>query len=190
MGAAIALSLQLDTPWAAPARGSIGNPLTAIYKTKDDRFISFTCLQAVQYWPEIAEIIGRPELAGDERFTEPLGMMENAQTAWELLTEAFLTRDGAEWREALADFSGQWTMVQDTIEVAVDPQTEANGYMSECHTQEGTPFKLVSPPVQYGEVAAQANRAPEFNEHGDEILADLGIDWDTIVDLKVKGVVA
>ena len=33
-------------------------------------------------------------------------------------------------------------------------------------------------------------RAPEFNEHGDAILADLGLDWDTIVDLKVRGVVA
>lgn len=33
-------------------------------------------------------------------------------------------------------------------------------------------------------------RAHEFNEHGDDILADLGIDWDTVVDLKVKGVVA
>ena len=33
-------------------------------------------------------------------------------------------------------------------------------------------------------------RAPEFNEHGDEILDELGLDWDTIVDLKVRGVVA
>ena len=34
------------------------------------------------------------------------------------------------------------------------------------------------------------SRAPEFNEHGDEILAELGLDWDAIVDLKVRGVVA
>ena len=34
-------------------------------------------------------------------------------------------------------------------------------------------------------------RAPEFNEHGDEILTEmLGLDWDTVIDLKVKGVVA
>ena len=30
------------------------------------------------------------------------------------------------------------------------------------------------------------SRAPEFNEHGDEILGELGFDWDTIVDL-IKG---
>jgi hypothetical protein len=39
-------------------------------------------------------------------------------------------------------------------------------------------------------VSPQPRRAPEFNEHGDDILAGLGIDWDTIVDLKVRGVVA
>jgi hypothetical protein len=44
--------------------------------------------------------------------------------------------------------------------------------------------------VQYDGVAAQPERAPDFNEHGDEILADLGLDWDAIVDLKVRGVIA
>ena len=43
--------------------------------------------------------------------------------------------------------------------------------------------------MQYGGEPAQPARAPEFNEHGDAILAELGLDWDTIVDLKVRGVV-
>ncbi len=33
-------------------------------------------------------------------------------------------------------------------------------------------------------------RAPEFNEHGDSILADIGLDEDAIIDLKIRGVVA
>jgi hypothetical protein len=44
--------------------------------------------------------------------------------------------------------------------------------------------------VQFGGEPATPGRAPEFNEHGDEILAELGLDWDTIVDYKVRGVVA
>jgi hypothetical protein len=44
--------------------------------------------------------------------------------------------------------------------------------------------------VQYDEQPAKPERAPEFNEQGDEILVELGLDWDTIVDLKVRGVVA
>jgi len=48
----------------------------------------------------------------------------------------------------------------------------------------------VSTPVQFNGAPAPPSRGPEFNEHGDEILTEkLGLDWDTIVDLKVKGVV-
>ena len=61
---------------------------------------------------------------------------------------------------------------------------------SQCATAEGTPFKLAGAPVQFGDDLPATNRAPAFNEHGDEILTELGIDWDTIVDLKVRGVVA
>ncbi len=62
--------------------------------------------------------------------------------------------------------------------------------MQDCETAEGVPFKLVAAPVQFDEEPAAAGRAPEFNEHGDAILADLGLDWDTIVDLKVRGITA
>ena len=38
--------------------------------------------------------------------------------------------------------------------------------------------------MQYDGVPAKPSRAPEFNEHGDAILEELGLDWDAIVDLK------
>ena len=107
-----------------------------------------------------------------------------------LLTEAIASRTAAEWRDRLADFTGQWTVVQDTLEAAADPQTVANGLIADCETAEGVPFQLATAPVQYDEEPAQPQRAPEFNEHGDEILTDLGLDMDAIVDLKVRGVVA
>jgi len=44
--------------------------------------------------------------------------------------------------------------------------------------------------MQYDGEPAAPKRAPEFNEHGDAILESLGLEWDTIVDLKVRGVVA
>ena len=58
-------------------------------------------------------------------------------------------------------------------------------------TATGTPFRLVAAPVQFDEEPAAPGRAPEFNEHGDDILTgELGLDWETVVELKVKGVVA
>ena len=191
MGAALALSLQLGMPWAPPPRGgSFGNPLVATYGTKDEKFVSLTCLQAGKYWPELCQLVDRPELATDERFADAAALHANAGAAAEIVREIFAERTAEEWRELLMGFSGQWAMVQHTLEAAADPQTVANGYVADCATAAGLPFQLAVAPVQYDGEAAQPNRAPEFNEHGDDILASIGLDWDTIVDLKVRGVVA
>ena len=191
MGAALALSFQFDMPWRGRPKGApTGNPLTGNYKTKDRRFVSLTCLQMAKYWPEACEVVGRPELAHDERFADAATIMANAAVGTELLAEAFAERTAEEWRERLQDFSGQWAMVQDVLEAAADPQAVANNYVLEYESAEGHPFKLAAPPVEFGGEPVTPLRGPDFNEHGDEILAELGIDWDTIVDLKVRGVVA
>lgn len=190
-GAAIALSLQRQVPWGPmPRKLPIGNPLVATYRTKDDRYISFCCLQAAKYWPGICEVVGQPQLATDERFADASGLMKNAGAAIDLLTAAFAEGTADEWRARLATFAGQWTMVQDTLEASADPQTVANGYVVDCQTSDGTPFRLAAAPVQYDEQPAAPGRAPEFNEHGDAILGELGLDWDAIIDLKARGIVA
>jgi crotonobetainyl-CoA:carnitine CoA-transferase CaiB-like acyl-CoA transferase len=190
-GAALALSLQRKVPWGPMPKGvALGNPLVATYRTKDERYISFCCLQGAKYWPHIGEVIGQPQLAADERFAEAASLMKNAGAATQLLAAAFAERTAAEWRERLASFPGQWTMVQDTLEASVDPQTVANGYVVDCQTADGTPFQLAAAPVQYDEKAAIPTRAPGFNEHGDALLGELGFDMDAILDLKVRGVVA
>jgi crotonobetainyl-CoA:carnitine CoA-transferase CaiB-like acyl-CoA transferase len=173
-----------------PAGQGMRNPLVANYKTKDDRHVALTCLQAGQYWAEFCERIGRPELATDERFADHVSLITNGGQAVTILEDVFAQATVDEWRETLEPFSGQWTIVQTTVEAANDVQSAANGYMQECTTASGSPFKLVAAPVQYDEHPAVPKRAPEFNEHGDAILEELGLDWDTIIDLKARGVVA
>jgi crotonobetainyl-CoA:carnitine CoA-transferase CaiB-like acyl-CoA transferase len=191
MGAAMALSLQHEMPWVLrPGGMSTGNPLVNNYRTADDRFVALCCLQAFKYWAEACTVLGRPEAATDPRFSDAASLSEHTEEATALVAEAIAEHTADEWRDRLQTFSGQWVMVQHSLEAAADPQTEANGYIQDYETADGTPFQLVSPPVQFGGVPATPKRAPEFNEHGDEILSGLGLDWDQIVDLKVRGVVA
>ena len=191
MGQGVAMSLLMQSPFGPPPEATMRrNPLVNNYLTKDGRYLSFCCLQAGKYWAPMCAAIDRPDLAGDPRFADHESLLNNSAAAIPILEGAFAERPLAEWRERLADFVGQWTVVQDTLEVADDPQSVANGYVQPCQTASGTPFQLVAAPVQYDEQPPPVNRAPEFNEHGDAILAELGIDWDTIVDLKVRGVVA
>lgn len=191
MGAAMALSLTLGIPWTAPPAGrAIANPLVGNYTTADGRVIALTCLQAGKYWPELCDLVNRSELKDDERFADVQTLMANSADAVEILNEIFASKALEEWRETLQEFSGQWAAVQDTLEVAEDHQTVANGYLQECETASGAPFRVVSVPIQYNEEPATSARAPEFNEHGDAILESIGLDWDTIIDLKLRNVVA
>jgi crotonobetainyl-CoA:carnitine CoA-transferase CaiB-like acyl-CoA transferase len=191
MGQAISLSLLLDQPWTPlPGDATRTNPLAANYRTKDGRYLAFTCLQAGKYWAPMCDAIGRPELAADPRFADHESLLANSTEAAGVLRETFAQHTLEEWRSMLTEFTGQWAVVQDTLEAGTDPQAVANGYVQECRTAAGTPFRLAAAPVQYDDQPAVPRRAPEFNEHGDRILADLGLDWDAIADLKVRGIIA
>ena len=191
MSAAIALSLQLKRPWVTPPGGGAAfNPLVGTYRTSDGRFVCLVMLQAAQYWADFCQHLGRPELAKDPRFDGAEKLAANGAEAVAILREAFATRTLAEWSARFQTLKGQWAPVQHTLEVAEDPQVRANGYMAATQTKQGTPFELVASPVQFDERPTPTRRGPEFNEHGDEILAELGLDMEKILELKVAGAVA
>jgi crotonobetainyl-CoA:carnitine CoA-transferase CaiB-like acyl-CoA transferase len=196
MSPAVALSLQLQFPWRPPPMAAGGggggpaNPLVGTYKTEDGRFLALTCLQGFKYWPGACRAVGREDLITDERFTSHELLAENAGAAREILTEVFASAPLAEWRERLAEFDGQWSFAQDSLEAVDDPQVVANGYVGETATAAGVPFKLVTTPVQFDGTPAPPKRAPEFNEHCEEILASIDVDTEAMLELKIEGVVA
>jgi crotonobetainyl-CoA:carnitine CoA-transferase CaiB-like acyl-CoA transferase len=150
-----------------------------------------SCLQGFHYWPELCRVIKRPDLVTDERFSTAQALRDNAPEAASILDEIFASATLAGWSDRLSDFKGQWTPVLDSVEIISDEQVTANGYMIESETKDGTRFPLVATPVQFDGQPSPTRRAPEFNEHGDDILTgELGLDWETVVELKVKGIVA
>jgi len=192
MGAAIGISQRTGTPYVpqASAAPTARNPLVAVYRTSDDRWISLCMLQGFHYWPEICRILERPSWVDDPRFATVELLFENGQQAVDLIAEVMATATLAEWKVRLRDLKGQWSPVQDSLDIADDPMVVANDYLMETETQDGIPFKLVTTPVQFDEEPSPPHRAPGFNEHGDDILReDLGLDEDAIIDLKIRGIV-
>lgn len=191
MAQAIGLSVTAGQGWAPPRLDAPRrNPLVGTYRTKDGRWLSFSCLQAARYWRPFCECVGREDLAADPRFSDHAALMSHSDEAAQAVREVIGLRSLAEWREVLEGFTGQWAIVQDTLEAANDPQSVANGYMQPSRTAAGVPFDMVAAPVQFDEHPAPAGRAPEFNEHGDAILTELGLETPEILNLKARGIVA
>jgi crotonobetainyl-CoA:carnitine CoA-transferase CaiB-like acyl-CoA transferase len=193
MSPAIALSLQLDMPWRpGPSKGGGGlaNPLVGTYFTEDGKILAFSCLQGFKYWPGACKAIGREDLIDDVRFNSHEQLAANAREARDILTEVFKAASLAEWRQRLDSFDGQWAVAQDTMEVVDDPMVAANGYLGDTVNAEGVPFQLVTTPVQFSGAPAAPKRAPEFNEHCEEILSSIDCGTEEMLELKVAGVVA
>jgi crotonobetainyl-CoA:carnitine CoA-transferase CaiB-like acyl-CoA transferase len=193
LGGTIAVAHESGVAWQPPptdAPPAPFNPLIGYYQTKDEHFVMLSMLQGFHYWPEFCEHVGRPELITDERFTSDELLKQNAAVAVEIVAAEIGQRTLAELTECFAGMRGQWAVVQDVLEVADDPQVIANGYLQQLEW-EGHPYKLVATPVQFDDQPSIPGKSPDFSEHGDQILTDrLGMDWDTVIDLKVKGVVA
>ena len=187
MGHAIGLSLHLDQAWEAPALGAHGspaNPLSGLYRTADGRYLSFVMLQPGKFWADVCHHLDRPDLADDPRFATAELIAANTEEAVKLLREVIATRTLVEWTPRLATLAGPWAPVQDTLQLAQDGQIRANEYLVEVGELE-----LVSSPVQFDVTAPDSGAAPEFAAQTEEILEELGMDWDRIIALKAAGAV-
>jgi crotonobetainyl-CoA:carnitine CoA-transferase CaiB-like acyl-CoA transferase len=180
--------LGFDLP-AGGSRSMMPNPLVNSFRTSDERWITMILLQPDKFWPSLCEHIGHPELIDDPRFKDIQVRGENKEACLEILDAAFGSRTLDEWKQALQSFEGVWAPMQKPSEIYNDPQAIANNYLPEVMNDDGTPFQLVASPVQFDETTPQLRRAPEHGQHTEEILLELGLDWDAILAHKEAGAI-
>ena len=172
----------------APDRTKAPNPIVNSYPTSDGRWLYLVCLQSDRHWVELCELIERPDLAKDDRFGDMMSRAQHAEACVAELEATFRSKSLAEWKQALAPFTGVWAPVLSPAEVHDHVQVEANGYLPEITAHDGTTFRLPSPPVQFdNEHAVPQGPAPEVGQHTEEILLELGRDWDAIAQLRASG---
>jgi crotonobetainyl-CoA:carnitine CoA-transferase CaiB-like acyl-CoA transferase len=170
-------------------RRAPGNPLVGSYRTGDGRFVSLMLLQSDRYWPELCTHIGRPDLIDDPRFVDGGARFTNRVECVQELDAVFASRTLDEWKEALATMTGVWAPYQSAEELVHDAQVQANGYLPRVTRDDGEAYDLVANPVQVDETPDRLGPAPEHGQHTEEILLELGLDWDVIAAHKATGAV-
>ena len=179
------LSSQTDLPHMDRKRAF--NPIWNEYRTRDGQFIALAMFQADRYWADFCDAIGRPDLKQDPRFVDMDVREANREACIQLLDEEFAKRTCDEWVTILSTQKGQWSKVQMASDLNHDPQVLANGYLQDVDYGDGRSIKLASNPVQFNETAPALRPAPEHGQHTEEILLELGMDWEQIIELKDKG---
>ncbi|MDV6264935.1 CaiB/BaiF CoA transferase family protein [Rhodococcoides yunnanense] len=168
---------------------SMPNPAANIYKTQDGRFISFVLLQADRFWSEFCTRLGRTDLIDDDRYANAAVRFQNRTECIAELRSVFESEPLKHWEAAFDGFDGVWDVLRTPLEVHSDPQVIANGYLPRTVDTNDNEFALAASPVQFDETPLEVRRAPTHGEHTDSVLAELGLNEDEIVDLKIKSVV-
>jgi crotonobetainyl-CoA:carnitine CoA-transferase CaiB-like acyl-CoA transferase len=181
-------ALQGAEPRAAAGRPVV-NPLVNTYRTADERHIQLVCLESDRYWGPLCEVIDRPDIRDDPRFTDHHARDAHKTECVAALDEVFASRTYAEWKDILNKFDAPWAPVQSIEELLTDPQVLANQYVGDVVVEGGPSYRLPTVPVQFDEQPPGLRSAPEHGEHTESILLELGYNWDQIIALKDSAII-
>jgi crotonobetainyl-CoA:carnitine CoA-transferase CaiB-like acyl-CoA transferase len=192
---AMALSLgtamltgQVDPPPPIDAPPHIPvNPTIGSFRTSDGRFITLMMVQPGRYFADVCKHLGIEHLLEHERFQTAEGIMANAEEAGGHIAAAFAQRPFDHWVRHLQTLEGPWAPAQNPLEIVADPQIEANGYLVPVVDADGETRRLVANPVQFDETPPTLTRGPQFAEHTDDVLRELGRTDEQILQLKIDG---
>lgn len=119
------------------------------------------------------EVIGRRELAGDERFATNEARVRNREQLIPMLQAAFLTRPADEWLRALEEAAVPCAPVRRIDEVFDSPEGTAT--VEEISDPVRGKLRLVGDPIRIAGAVVPAHRPPpRLGEHTEEILLESG----------------
>jgi formyl-CoA transferase len=121
----------------------------------------------------MTEVIGRPDLGTDERFSTPPARARNGAA---LTAEIERWTAGREKREVMKAFAGRGIVcgaVLDTAEVLADPHLRERETIFDLDHPTRGRFSVIGCPVRLSDSPVAARRAPLMGEHTEEVLRTL-----------------
>jgi crotonobetainyl-CoA:carnitine CoA-transferase CaiB-like acyl-CoA transferase len=182
--------LMVQMAGARPVRGlrrALYNPLLACYQSQDGKWFWLLGLQGDRFWPGLTRALERPDLLTDPRFSTHADLVRHRDELIPLLDDVFGEWTMEKLAAAFAREDVWWDPVQDFADVVADPLTAASGAFPRV---DGSSRRTVASPIDFaGELPGEAGRAPELGEHTEQLLIDLGYEWEDIARLQERGAI-
>ena len=142
-----------------------------------------------KFWERLCDVVERPDLNRDPRFSTMAGRNENRELLLPILDEIFRAKTVEEWLELLVPVGIPASKVNSVLEALEDPQTIARGNVIEYeHPALGT-VRTVATSIRLSGDQRPAARAPFRGEHTEQVLTDLcGYTATRIAELAAAGV--
>jgi crotonobetainyl-CoA:carnitine CoA-transferase CaiB-like acyl-CoA transferase len=146
-------------------------------------------LQNEREWTRFcAEVLKRPELAGDERFASNSARVAHQGALNDAITHAFADLTAAEVVTRLEDAGIANARMNSVREFLDHPQLSARGRWRNVESPAG-PLRALVPPIALDGAAPVMGAIPALGEHTDTILRELGYDDGTISAWRREGTI-
>ena len=185
----IMLALRLGVPIQPYDREHALNPIINCFQSKDGRWFWLLLLQADRHWPDLLRALGREDLLQQERFADINVRREHGPELVAELDAAFAERTLDEWAEVFDREDVWWAPVNNVNDVIADPLAKEAGVFRDVDGPDGPVTFVASPSDFDGTPAGPRGLAPELGQHTEEVLLELGYDWEQIIPLKERGAI-
>ncbi|MBX3314705.1 MAG: CoA transferase [Actinobacteria bacterium] len=167
-------------------RRALYNPMLGCYQAADGRWFFLLGLQAMRHWPNVLAAIGREDLLDDERLTDLMALVVHRNEIIAAFDAEFAKHPLDEWARRFAEHDVWWDPVQSLEEIAADPIAVDAGVFRPTVTGR----TAIAPPADVDPPSLEPMaEVPELGQHTEEILLELGFDWDRITALADEGVI-
>jgi itaconate CoA-transferase len=158
------------------------------FRAGDDRDV-YLGIQNGREWERFcAEVLGRPELAADERFASNSRRVENRGTLHDEIAAMFRTLAVEEIITRLEAAQIAYARMNSMQEFLEHPQLSSRNCWRPIDSPVG-PLLALAPPVKIGGIEPAMGAVPALGQHSSAILAELGFDAATIAQFRAQGVV-
>ena len=173
------LGIQLRFDKLAPTRdrARIQNPMCNSYRAGDGEWFWLLGVESDRLWPKLLAAIGRPELAGDERFATGRARRHHADEVVAERDETFAAAPLAVWQDRFDAHDVWWAPANTAAEAVRDPQALAAGAIVDVPEGESSPaHRAIASPLTFGgRATTPAGPVPGLGEHTAEVLEELGL---------------
>lgn len=141
-------------------------------------------------WVRFAKCVGREDWLSDPEFTTEKLRVKNRERLNREIQEIFAPKTVAHWVDLLNEASVPAGPVYTVPQLFDDPQVQHLQVVAESQTPQGPTKQYITQPVHLERTPSSIERsAPDWGEHTDEILKEIGFDDDAIRTMRASGAV-
>lgn len=167
------------SPHAAPAQ---------VFATADGHILVVAVNQRM--WERICDVIGRPDLTTDPRFTDNESRLANSDALAGIIEEQLSQATTGEWVQKFSAAGVICSPVQNYEQLVNSPQVAANHLLWGLEHPAIGAYRTMGFPIRMSRVTpVEPSPPPLVGEHTEAILKRLGLDDGKIQDLLARGVV-